>query len=56
MLGQWDAVSTEKERRYGIVSIGSKIEEFVLLDAIHDPRYFANILVVDRGWILYPFC
>lgn len=32
-----------------VVSVASKIEAFVLFDAIYNPGHFFNILLVDRG-------
>ena len=48
----WNALCVIKVR-YLCYSIKSKIEEFVLFDAID---ILPIALVVDRRWILCPFC
>lgn len=51
----WNALCTVMER-YLCYSIKRKIEEFILFDAIYDPRHFANSFGGGQGWISCPFC
>ena len=44
------------KERYPWYSIRSKTEEFVLLVPFMILDILVIPLVVDRGWILYPFC
>ena len=44
------------KERYPWYSIRSKTEEFVLLMPFMILDILVIPLVVDRGWILYPFC